>query len=307
MQSVCIGRYVMELPVRWKRQQAGVDSGGDATFYFGHDENFTKIDASVEDGVAEKDFESAVNARESLLREKENFSIDASMFLSREEIGPKVALLSSYASVDSTDAIRLEVHAMVGQSHVVLGETAYSPAARPGVQTRLISMLSTAHGLDDRASEEGGGFCVGGVVFEPESDYEESGIAYAGTFAGVPVKLQVDINSFDQPSNEPGLIERGERNLDGLGVRPKKLRAGPRQLAGLGGEEWLGAFDENGQRLHGFYAETSARKPARESPSLMLSLLTGDEEGGPEAKSIDDDSAIALWDQVLASIRKRSG
>lgn len=307
MQGVCVGRYVMDIPAQWRRQQRGIESGGDATFYFGHDEDFTKVDVSVADGRKGSEFESAVLARESWLREKKNFSTDGPMLLSREDIGPGAVLLSSYASVDSTDAVRLEVHALLDESHVALGETAYSVQTRAGVQARLASMLSSIRSRGENDPSDGtSGFCIGGVILDPGSDYEESGIAYAGRLEGVPVKLLIDINTFDQASDEPGLIERGEKNLEGFGIRPKKLRSGSRQLSGDAGEEWLGTFVEDGQHLHGFYAETSIRKPTREKPKLLLSFLTGDEDSSATAGGIDDDSAVALWDKILGSIRKRS-
>src|SRR5690606_31100180 len=171
---------------------------------------------------------------------------------------------------------------------------------------RLVSMLSSIRGSgENEVTDDPKGFCVGGAIFDPGSDYEEAGITYAGRLDGVPVKLQVDINTFEQASDEPGLIERGEKNLEGFGVRPKKMRSGSQQLAGDPGEEWLGAFVEDGRRLHGFYAETSVRKPTREAPKLLLSFLTGDEDRGPAAGGVDDDSAIALWDKILASLRKQ--
>ena len=296
----------MDIPAQWKRQQKGIERGGDATFYFGHDEDFTKVDVSVADDGKDGEFESSVLAREAWLRKKENFSTDGPMLLSREDIRPGVVLLSSYASVDSTDAIRLEVHALLDASRVVLGETAYSVDARAGIQARLVSMLSSIRGSGKNdAADSPKGFCIGGAIFDPGSDYEESGITYAGRLGGVPVRLQVDVNTFEQASDEPGLIERGEKNLEGFGVRPKKLRSGSRQLAGDAGEEWLGAFVEDGQRLHGFYAETNVRKPTPEKPKLLLSLLAGDEDSNSTIGGADDDSAIALWDQILTSIRKR--
>lgn len=302
MQSICVGRYVIDIPAQLKRQKKPVDGGGDATFYFGHDENFTKVDAVVLDTSSKSSFESAILTRETQLKEKENFSTNGPMFVAREQISPAVELISSYASVDLTDSVRLEVHTLVQEDHVVLAQTAYSADKAPAIKSRLLAMIPPIRPLAGNAP----GFCVGGAAFDLGQDYEEAEISYAGRLDGVPVRLQFDINTFQRATDEPSLIERGEANLTGLGVRPHKLRAGSRTLAGDAGEEWLGAFSADGGRLHGFYAETRTRTPSRTTPNLLVSFYTGDEEAAAASAKMNDEVAIALWEQMLASLKKRA-
>ena len=300
MKSICVGRYTIDIPAQLRRLQKPVVSGGDATFYFGHDENFTKVDATVINIDGEDAFEAAVLAREAELKQMQNFATDGSMFVSRQGISPAVELISSYASADSTEAIRLEVHALTGNAHVVLAETSYSSDTQAGIQSKLVSRLSAVRGSNPSSTA----FCIGDAAFDLGSDYEEAEITYAGSLEGVPVKLQFDINTFEQAPDQPALVERGEANLEGLGIRPEKLRAGPRPLAGDAGDEWLGAFTANGQRMHGFYAETRTRNPSRNSPKILVSLSTGDEEAAPGTPEMRDKVAIALWDRILASLTK---
>ena len=302
MRTECVGRYEIDLPVRLERQQKSVDSGGDATFYFGHDADFTKTDATVMEVGGDGVFESALLARELELKQKQNFSTDGSMFVSRQDLAPGVELISSYASPDSTGAFRLELHALVERSHVVLAETAYSTAARAAVQDRLVAMLPLLRGNSGGAAP---GFCVGGVVFDLPADYLEADFAYAGVIDRVPVKLNVDMDNFALPDDAPGLRERGEANLAGLGVSAEKLRTGSRALAGEAGDEWMGVFPDNGRRLHGFYAETRTAEPTQETPKVLVSFFTGDDESPPGAAAMDDRQAVALWDRILASMRKR--
>ena len=228
------------------------------------------------------------------------------MFVSREHTEPDTELISSYASSESTDAIRLELHAWLGQAHVVLAETSYSEETRASIQSRLHAMLSAAHVMNGPEVGRAGGFCVGNVVFDVGNDYEEAEVTYAGRIDGVPIRLQFDINTFEQDPDEPDLVARGEANLKGLGVHPQKLRAGKRTLAGEAAVEWLGAFVENDRRLHGFYAETSTARPSRDAPKLLITLSTGDEEDTASRTDMEDKAAIALWELVLTSIRKRA-
>lgn len=302
--SVCVGRYVLDIPVQWSRQLNGVGAGGDATFYFGHDEDFTKVDAAVVGSRDREAFKAAVVARQSELMQKESFATDGPVFVSHETLDSGTELISFYASPDSTDAIRLEVHGLLEDSHIVLAETAYSADTRADVQSRLDAMLSAVRSAGGTTNEDAG-FCIGNVVFDLGNDYEEAGFAYTGSLDGVPVTLQIDINTFEQAADEPALVERGEANLKGFGIRPEKLRAGHRLVAGDAGDEWLGAFVEEGSRLHGFYAETRTRKPTRESPKTLISLSTGDEDAAASQVGMKDAVAVALWDRVVASLRKR--
>ncbi|MGY0611847.1 hypothetical protein [Luteimonas sp. A501] len=107
------------------------------------------------------------------------------MFISQESIRPEVELISFYASTESADAIKLEVHALLGNAHVVLGETAYFTDARTSVQSRLINLLSSSR---SSGSAEGGGrgFCVGSVAFDLCRDAHEEAQSRESESPGKP-------------------------------------------------------------------------------------------------------------------------
>ncbi len=298
MRSVCVGPYAMDLPSGWTRQPKEIDSGGDATFYFGRDENFVKIEAVVLDMKHPDDFDAAVLRREAQLRDREHFATGGSMLVSREKVGDGIELLQSYASVDIDDAIRMEVHGAMRTSHVVLAQTSFDAQTRDVVRARLLSALAEVRETETAPAPDAG-FCVGNVAFGFASDYEEAGIAYSGRTHGASAGLMLDINTFAEAAEEPSLIARGEANLAGLGVSPQKLRAGARRLAGDDGEEWLGAFVEDGTRIQAFYAETTTKTPTSVHPKLLVSLSVG------ESGAMDDGTAVALWDQILPTLRKR--
>ncbi|WP_058835718.1 T6SS immunity protein Tli4 family protein [Luteimonas abyssi] len=296
--SVCVGPYTLDVPVGWTRQQKSLDAGGDATFYFGRDENFVKIDAVVVDDRERSAFEAGVLQREGELKAREHFAHDGSMFVSRETVGDGMALIQSYASVDTTDAIRMEVHGALPTSSVVLSQTAYAPDARDAVRARLLAALASVREIDP-GTAPASVFCIGRVAFDLASDYEEAEIGYAGRTLDASAALRMDINTFAEAAEEPSLLVRGEANLEGLGVRPQRLRAGARPLAGDDGEEWLGAFVEDGTRIQAFYAETTTKTPTSVHPKLLVSLSVG------ESGAMDDGTAVALWDQILPTLRKR--
>lgn len=304
MQEVCLGPYLVDVPASFGRVAQELDAGGDATFYFGQDENLTKLDVTVREAVGEEQYAAAVDQRAAVLAAQEHFTASVPMLVGRERVFPHVEMLQSYASIDTTMALRLELHTLLGRSHVVLAQTAFSEDTIDDVRARLLSFgESLAPGNRHTAP---GGFCIGDVRLGLRGDDEEAGLSYAGQLGGVPVVLRFDINTFGQPPEEPSLVRRGEANLEGLGVKPHRLRAGRVLVAGEAGEEWLGAFMEDGRRLHGFYAENTVQRPVPAAPRLLVSLTSGREDDAGESPQMDDATAIALWDRILGSIRRQA-
>lgn len=77
-------------------------------------------------------------------------------------------------------------------------------------------------------------------------------------------------------------------------------------VTAISGEEWLGTFVEDGPRLHGFFAENNVQRPVPTSPHILVSLTTGRQEDAGGGPQLDDTTAIALWDRIVTSIRRRA-
>ncbi|WP_407351272.1 T6SS immunity protein Tli4 family protein [Luteimonas sp. R10] len=310
MRTHCVGRFLVDLPQNFRRTHVVAGGTGDATFYYGHDADFRAVNVTViAQPVTSEQFDAAVTGRADELASGINYETNASMLLGREAWSPTQVRLSSYASVDIADAQVHELHVLVGDAHVAINTTAFEPTQIPDAERRLRNILAGVSKVD--APEHAGpGVCLGPVVVDAGSDYEELQLSYrVADRAHSDLRFQVSLNTFRQPDDEPSLIARGESNLAGLGVRPKALQKGKRQLAGLEGEQWLGRFEEDGRRQHGFYAETGIRSPSPQHPKLMLELFTGGEDhnGHAAESSLDDEQAIALWDRIVASLRVRPG
>jgi len=86
------------------------------------------------------------------------------------------------------------------------------------------------------------------------------------------------------------------------------LRIGARSLNGITGEEVLQRVDElNGVKLHGFMWESIGNKTDVYLPSLSLELDTGlGRPGKPVNSSLSDAEAMALWEKISSSLRRRS-
>lgn len=303
MRQVCVGRLDMNIPSIMVRQRKPAD-GGDVTFYFGHDIDFTKVDAAVIGEGDLEEFDSVVTERIQGLKSMENFSSEGDMLFSVEKIGPEATMVTYYGNRLTQTVLRMEMHALVSGRHVVLSETSYSEDTRVAVKTRLQQLLSSVH-PGSGGQLRGEGFCLDGIVFDFDNDYEESDIYYEGVIEGVPVEFDLYIDTFKKASDEPALIERGDSNLRDLGAKPVKIRSGKTVLAGQPGEEWLGYFLHEGRRLHSFHAETASRHPTKASPRVQLNFFSGNEDLESGAQSLDDRFSIELWEGVLGSIKKR--
>lgn len=304
MKQICVGRLDMNIPSIMTRQRKPIDGGGDVTFYFGHDIDFTEVDATVIGESDLEEFDSVVAERIRGLESMENFSSGGSMLFSVEKINHEAIMVVYYKHFESQTVLDMEMHALVSDRHIVLSETSYSEDTRVSVKTRLQQLLSSIHLGNDRQLQEKG-FCLDGIFFNFNNDYEQADISYGGVIEGVPVEFDLYIDTFKKASGEPALIERGESNLRALGAEPVKIRSGETVLAGQPGEEWLGYFLHEGRHLHSFYAETASRHPTKASPRMQLNFFSGNEDLSSGDSSLDDDFLVELWEDVLSSMKRR--
>ncbi|NZA28496.1 hypothetical protein H0E84_19155 [Luteimonas sp. SJ-92] len=306
----CVGRFLVDLPESFRPSHSMGGGAGEAIFYFGRDADFhTMTVTSFAQRVTSVQFDAVVAARSEELARGTNYESNTSMLSSQEAWSPTETLLSHYASVDVADAQVRELHVLVEDAHVAITTTAYDAAQLQDAEARLRDMLERVRRVGDPASA-GRGLCLGAVVVDADSDYEELQLGFrAEGRAHSDVRFQISLDTFRPPDDEPTLIARGEANLAGLGVKPKTLKKGECQLAGMEGEQWLGRFEEEGRPQHGFYAETNVRSPSPRQPKLMVEMFTGGEDasGGPAASSLGDEEAIALWETIVASLRERPG
>lgn len=303
----CVGRFLMELPGGFRQRYGTAGGAGDVTFYFGRDENFKTVEASVlGEGVGQESFHTAVTSRVHALAEQSNYAVEGSMLVAERKLTHGAVMLRYYASQDVADSYVHELHGLVDDVHVMLKSTSFEGDST-GTEGRLTELLAAVSRV--RVPERAGsGFCLGPVVIAAESDYEEASIRFLSAVRGRgPIKFEVGFDTFPQAPDEPSLVERGEANLTGLGVTPKALRKGGVQVAGMAADQWLGRFDEGGERQHGFYAETRGLAPTKTQPKLRLELLTGDQSSSGEyiGAPLDDDEAIRLWDLIVATLRPR--
>jgi hypothetical protein len=89
-------------------------------------------------------------------------------------------------------------------------------------------------------------------------------------------------------------------------MRITKMRAAPREIAGLNGEELAElVVEENKARGHSFWWEVNGTKDKVLVPHVVFRMSTGNGNLNPVPSSLSDGAALGLWDRLSSSIRLR--
>jgi hypothetical protein len=90
-------------------------------------------------------------------------------------------------------------------------------------------------------------------------------------------------------------------------MRITKLRAAPRKIGSLAGEELVERInEENDARVHSFWWEVNGAEDNVLRPHLVLSMPTGNNNRQPVPSSLSDGAALHVWDKIVSSIRLRT-
>ena len=322
MQVQCVGRHQVSLPESFRIEHAG----SSATFYFGHGVEFEAVEFQVVgEGLEAEEFLRLVGARSAGIAAETNEMSAGPMLLTHEDLGDDTILLRYHRSDISDRSHVHEVHRLIDGAHVFLRADSYKSVMAP-VEARLKTLASRI-GAVPQFPGDIGGFCIGSVAIEAGNDYEVATIRYRDAEARHrDVVVEVELGTLSRDDAEPRLVRRAEGNFMGLGFRPKALRKGAARLAGMPAEEWLGRERIEQRTEHVFAIESYPAAPGLATPTLQVTLGTGgmlpmgtvpalsphrrsaspDSGGGePVTASLSDDEAIALWDAVISSIRRR--
>jgi hypothetical protein len=308
MRTVCVGRYLVDVPVQ-------------AEVSISHE----RIDGFAIETIRESDteFHTRVMAHEA--------EIDA--------IGSNADPQGPGGIVEARD---LRIPGMVGRTPVYGRTRSHGFEHGKRVETEWVSVESNAHinGLSISLSAEYvdesdanaaeallaklrlrgedeipnvQGFCIGHAVFaEPLPAHKTEHVAMHVGLPGHP-DLALSLVSMPGGGSDPGLMARAtgtdaRTSADAL-LRITKLRERKRTVNGIDGEEVLiRAREFNLTTTYGFSWETRGMEDDPLQPNLTLELQTGTNErpgGKPVEASLHQDALLALWDTVAASIRLR--
>lgn len=173
---------------------------------------------------------------------------------------------------------------------------------------RLVNQLVA--NPDNRIPSESG-FCMDrAYVRDPLSAAQREQIMM---FARLPTHPDVEIMFIIAAGLKPeaqGVLARNDATNEALSMpermRFTRLRAAPREIGGLAGEELAErVVEENEARGHSFWWEVNGTEDNVFAPHIVFRMSTGNGNRQPVPSSLSDGVAIGLWDKISSSIRLR--
>jgi hypothetical protein len=156
------------------------------------------------------------------------------------------------------------------------------------------------------------GFCMDRVYArDPLSADQREQIMMFGRLPSHPdVEFMFIVSAGVKPEAH-GVLARNEAVDDALSIaermRITRLRAAPREIGGLAGEELAElVVEENEARGHSFWWEVNGTEDNVFVPHVVFRMSTGNGNRQPVPSSLSDGAALGLWDKISSSIRLRS-
>jgi hypothetical protein len=163
---------------------------------------------------------------------------------------------------------------------------------------------------DNRVPAEPG-FCMDrAYVRDPlNADQREQVIMFARLPNHPDIELMLMLSAGLKPDKH-GVLARADAADEGLSMaermRITRLRAAPREIGGLAGEELAElVVEENEARGHSFWWEVNGTEDNVFVPNILFKMTTGNGNRKPVPSSLSDGAALGLWDKISSSIRLR--
>jgi hypothetical protein len=174
---------------------------------------------------------------------------------------------------------------------------------------KLVNQIVT--NPDNRTPSEPG-FCMDrAYVRDPlGADQREQIMMFARLPNHPDVEFMLILSAGLKPEKQ-GVLARTDAADVGLSMaermRITRLRAAPREIGGLAGEELAElVVEENEARVHSFWWEVNGTEDNVLVPHVVFKMTTGNGNRKPVPSSLSDGAAIGLWDKISSSIRLRT-
>jgi hypothetical protein len=307
MKTICVGRFLIDMP-----QEAQVELTGARI------EGFDI--AAFQESVTE--FQTRLAQREAEIRSKPdlhggNKNLESTTAIRTDTgLAGKIFVHSRMVTEGTAgngienEHFRYEGIAVEGLVHgngvsVDLSTDYYSPE-KTGNLNKLITQL-VPNPLNQKPPEPG--FCMDRAYFRDPLKAEQG--EQITMFANLPNHPDLDFNLMMIAGIKPdkdGLLKRGEESEAELTflekMRFSRLRAAPRVIGGLSGEELVRrVIERNDATVYSFRWEVNGIEDDVFTPHLVFSMMTGKSNAGPVPTSMSEDAALKLWDRISSSIR----
>ena len=310
MKTVCIGRFLIDMPVEAELELRGARIDGfDISAFDETREEFQKR-------IAE--FESQVSARPDRLGGNKNLESVKDVRIDSGLVGK--IFMHSRTVVEGTQGNGLgvepyrhegiSVHALVHGNGVSIDLSSEDRGlAWLDDLPKLVNKL-VANPANRIPAETG--FCMDRTYFRDPltADQGERIMMSAGLPSHPDIDFMLILAAGIKPDKE-GLLKRSSAAVGRLTMadrmRVSTLRAAPRTIGGLAGEEIVKAVSEkNDARVHSFWWEVDGIEDQVLVPHVVFKMTTGKGNHQPVPSSLSDEAALALWDRITSGIRLHS-
>jgi hypothetical protein len=308
MKTVCVGRYLIDVP-----RQAEVSMSHERIDGFAI-ETVEENEATYRERIAAREAEIEAAAADANGRGPGGI-VEARDLRVHGMVG-RTVVYGRTRSHEINRGRRVDVEWVSVEAHAHMGDLSFTLSAKYVDETEARAAEALLSRLRPRGEDEipsVQGFCIGRAVFaEPLPAHTSE---HTVMHLGLPGHPDLSLTLASIAGGTPGtsLLTRvakaeADTSAETL-LRMNKLREGKRSINGIEGEEVLvRARELNFTTTYGFSWDAPGAKDDPLQPYLSLELQTGMSErsgGKPVDTTLHEDALLTLWDSIASSIRLR--
>lgn len=309
MKTVCVGRFLIDLPEEAQVELAQARIHGfDIATSNESGEQFQKRLAVREAQLkAKPDRLGGDRNLESVKQVKNGSGMTGKIFVHGRTVSEGTAANGLDLERYRYEGVAVEALVHASGTSVELVADNYSPERIENL-SKLVAQL--VPNPENKGPTEPG-FCVDrAYVRDPlKAEQNERVLMFARLPSHPDIEFVLILAAGLKPDEE-GLLERDlaadEQAPLIERVRISKLRAAPRTIGGILGDELVrGATEDNDARVYSFWWEVNGTEDNIFVPHLVFKMNTGKSDNGPVPTSMSEAAALSLWDKISSSIRLR--
>jgi hypothetical protein len=308
MKTVCVGRLLINLPEEAEIDlaQARIDSFDIDAFIETQEEFYSRLAAREAQLRSKPDRLGGSNNLEVVREVRTDAGLTGKIFMHNREVMEGTRARGLELERYRFEGVSLEalVHANGISFDVVATDD------EPEALENLSSLVSKLVPNPENLIPTEPGYCIDkAYVRDPlTAEQRERVVLFARLPSRPDIGIELSLAAGVMPDQQ-GLLQRSDsafqRDLAESG-RVTRLRAAPRKIAGLEGDELIRRFVEhNDTVVYNLWWEVNGTRDNVLVPHVLLMMDTGVGEHGPVPSSLSEGAAIGLWDSIASSIRPR--
>jgi hypothetical protein len=310
MKTVCVGRFLIDLPeeARVALTEPRIDGFDIETLVGETNEEFWTRVARREANIRTTPDRLGGNKNlESVRDVKTDSGLVGKIFVHSRKVTEGTAAKGLELEHYRYEGVAVEALVRANGVTIALSADNYDPRLIENMP-KLVSKLVA--NPDNRIPSEPG-YCIDlAYVRDPLTAKQGEQIMMMANLPSHPdIEFRLMLSAGNKPADQ-GLLERGAESDARMSLdermRISKLRAAPRTIAGLTGDELVVRFDEeNNSIVYSFWWEVNGTADNVFVPHFSFMMDTGKGNHQPVPSSLSEGAAMGLWDKITSSIRVR--